>query len=171
LHPLVSIPFPGRPLGRAGGLRTHGRDCPFRRLVRPGRFPPVGCSNSALPANCSIGLRSRLCGSSLRTPQAAPNYILVSGPGLRRPVVLANWKENGVLLLAVANARTADKSLIRGLTHRRRFDLAEFWGRQGQPRPTSPRQANQHGWFYRSTLERHAGAGSLGLGLERAWVP
>jgi hypothetical protein len=79
---------------------------------------------------------------------AAPNYILVSGPGLRHPVLLGNWKENGVVLLAVANSRVARRSLWRDLVHRRRFDLAEFWGWSGKPRPTKPSDANQHGWFY-----------------------
>jgi hypothetical protein len=79
---------------------------------------------------------------------AAPNYILVSGPGLRHPVLLANWNENLDLLLAVANSRKASPSLARTLRHRRRLDLAEFWGWSGKPRPTKPSDANQHGSFY-----------------------
>lgn len=79
---------------------------------------------------------------------AAPNYIVVSGPGLARPITLSNWKENLVLLLAVANARKASGITIRGLAHRPRFDLAEFWGWSGRPRPTSAKGANQHGQFY-----------------------
>lgn len=79
---------------------------------------------------------------------AAPNYILVSGPGLARPVLLANWDENAALLLAVAGAPSAKGSAVRGLARRPRLDLAEFWGWQGLPRPTRPSQANQHGWFY-----------------------
>jgi hypothetical protein len=79
---------------------------------------------------------------------AAPNYILVTGPGLARPVLLANWTENLDLLLAVANAPKASRTTVRGLTRRPRLDLAEFWAWSGRPRPTSPRQANQHGQFY-----------------------
>ena len=79
---------------------------------------------------------------------AAPNYILVSGAGLRHPVLLGNWRENGVLLLAVANSRPAGKALTHDLTRRRRLDLAEFWAWSGKPRPTKPTDANQHGWFY-----------------------
>jgi hypothetical protein len=79
---------------------------------------------------------------------AAPNYILVSGPGLKRPVLLGDWSENGVLLSALVNAPKATRSVVLGLARRPRFDLAEFWGWGGRPRPTRPSQANQHGWFY-----------------------
>jgi hypothetical protein len=79
---------------------------------------------------------------------AAPNYILVSGPRLSRPVVLANWTQNQALLLAIANAPRAKASLVRNLARRPRFDLAEFWAWGNRPRPTRPNQANQHGWFY-----------------------
>jgi len=79
---------------------------------------------------------------------AAPNYILVSGPGLRRPVLLGNWNENLRLLLAVANSRPAGATLAKTLHHRRRLDLAEFWAWGDNPRPTSARDANQHGSFY-----------------------
>jgi len=78
---------------------------------------------------------------------AAPNYIVVSGSGLARPVLLANWNENLVLLLAVANAPTSGIT-TRALANRPRYDLAEFWGWSGRPRPTSARGANQHGQFY-----------------------
>jgi len=79
---------------------------------------------------------------------AAPNYIVVSGPGLARPSVLSNWKENLVLLLALAHARKASGITIRRLVHRPRFDLAEFWGWSGRTPPTSAKGANQHGQFY-----------------------
>jgi hypothetical protein len=79
---------------------------------------------------------------------AAPNYILVSGRGLSHPVLLADWQENMKLLLAVANAPRARGQLLAGLSSRPRFDLAEFWGWSGRPRPTRPSQASQHGTFY-----------------------
>jgi hypothetical protein len=79
---------------------------------------------------------------------AAPNYILVSGPGLRHPVLLANWNENLRLLLAVANSRSAGATLAKTLRRRRRLDLAEFWDWSGKPRPTKPGDGNQHGSFY-----------------------
>jgi hypothetical protein len=79
---------------------------------------------------------------------AAPNFILVSGPGLKHAILLGNWGENGVLLSALVNARRAKGSAVRGLARRPRFDLAEFWGWGSRPRPTRPSQANQHGWFY-----------------------
>jgi len=79
---------------------------------------------------------------------AAPNYILVSGPGLKRPILLGNWGENGALLSALVSVPTAKGNAVHGLAGRPRFDLAEFWGWGGRPRPTRPSQANQHGWFY-----------------------
>jgi hypothetical protein len=79
---------------------------------------------------------------------AAPNYILVSGPGLTHPVLMANWNENLRLLSALVNARKATEAAVRGLGQRPRLDLAEFWAWSGRPRPTQPNQANQHGWFY-----------------------
>jgi hypothetical protein len=79
---------------------------------------------------------------------AAPNYILVSGPGMGHPVLLANWSENLDLLLAVANSPRAGTSLARTLRHRRRLDLAEFWDWSAKPRPTKASDANQHGSFY-----------------------
>jgi hypothetical protein len=79
---------------------------------------------------------------------SAPNYILVSNPGLKRPILLGNWSENGALLSALVTAPKAKKSVVLGLARRPRFDLAEFWGWGGRPRPTRPSQANQHGWFY-----------------------
>jgi hypothetical protein len=79
---------------------------------------------------------------------AAPNYILVSGPSLARPVLLANWAENGALLSALANAPRARRDTVRNLARRPRFDLAEFWGWSGRPRPTQPSQTHQHDWFY-----------------------
>jgi hypothetical protein len=79
---------------------------------------------------------------------AAPNYILVSGPGLKRPIILGNWSENGALLSALVNAPRAKGGVLLALARRPRFDLAEFWGWGSRPRPTRPSQANQHGWFY-----------------------
>jgi hypothetical protein len=79
---------------------------------------------------------------------AAPNYILVSGQGLTRPVLLADWSQNAKLLLAVANAPRAREDAVAGLSLRSRLDLAEFWAWSGRPRPTSPAQASQHGSFY-----------------------
>lgn len=79
---------------------------------------------------------------------AAPNYILVSGPGLKRPIILGNWSENGALLSGLVNAPRAKGMVALALARRPRFDLAEFWGWGSRPRPTRPSQANQHGWFY-----------------------
>jgi hypothetical protein len=87
---------------------------------------------------------------------AAPNYILVSGPGLGQPVLLADWSENGDLLVAVGASPGAKRGVVRHLRGRPRFDLAEFWGWEYIPAPTRPSQANQHGWFYPAWHKRPA---------------
>jgi hypothetical protein len=75
---------------------------------------------------------------------AAPNYFLVSGPGLKHPVLLGDWRQNLNLMLAVANSQRTSASL-RDRPH---LDLAEFWGWGNSPVPTSPAEATQHGTFY-----------------------
>lgn len=79
---------------------------------------------------------------------AAPRYIMVSGPSLAKPIVLANWRENGTLLSALVNARRAGGETVRLLTKRPRLRLGLFWGWSEKPRPSRPGQANQTGWFY-----------------------
>lgn len=79
---------------------------------------------------------------------AAPNYILVTGPGIKHPILLGNWDENGALLSALVGAPTAKGSAVRKLVRRPSFDLAEFWNWGYLPRPTRPSQANQHGRLY-----------------------
>jgi hypothetical protein len=84
---------------------------------------------------------------------AAPRYILVSGPGLERPVLLDDWAENLVLLTALLPSRRPTPGWRRG---RLRYDLALFWGVPAEPVPTDPRQASQHAWFYPATRGRRA---------------
>ena len=79
---------------------------------------------------------------------AGPNYILVSGPGLRQPVLLDDWSENARLLVAIGQGPRAKRAALRGLARRPRYDLAEFWGWSSLPAPTDPREATQHGLFY-----------------------
>jgi hypothetical protein len=79
---------------------------------------------------------------------AAPNYILVSGPGLQQPVLLDDWGENAQLLLAIGQGPRAKHGALRGLARRPHFDLAEFWNWNFLPAPTDPREATQHGLFY-----------------------
>jgi hypothetical protein len=79
---------------------------------------------------------------------AAPRYILLSGPGLARPVLLANWEENGTLLAALVNAPRARGETVRRLSKRPRLRLGLFWGSPEGRRPTRQSQANQKGWFY-----------------------
>jgi hypothetical protein len=79
---------------------------------------------------------------------AAPQYILVSGPGLERPVLLASWAENHAFLLALSNAPRARSATARRLAARPKLRLGLFWGWAKKPRPTRQSQANQKGWFY-----------------------
>jgi hypothetical protein len=81
---------------------------------------------------------------------AAPNYILVSGPRLAHPVLLADWSENLALLSALVDAPRAQRGVLRRLSRRPRFQLAEFWGWEGMPAPTRPSEASQYGRFYPS---------------------
>jgi len=79
---------------------------------------------------------------------AAPNYILVSGPGIKHPILLGDWDENLTLLSALVDAPRARGSAVHRLAQRPRFDLGEFWAWGDRPPPTRPSEANQHGWFY-----------------------
>jgi hypothetical protein len=79
---------------------------------------------------------------------AAPRYILVSGPGLSKPVLLSDWSENLALIVAFGNAPRASSSATHGLARRPRFELALFWGVPDNPVPTNPAEANQFDWFY-----------------------
>lgn len=114
----------------------------------PWHVPGLGGVISAMARFClltAVAVALLLPSSALA---AAPNYILMTGPGLARPVLLPNWSENGALLSALVSAPRAKAIVVRGLVRRPRFGLAEFWGWGGKPRPTRPSQANQHGWFY-----------------------
>ena len=79
---------------------------------------------------------------------AAPNYILMSGPGLQQPELLDDQGENLQLLIAVRQGLRVKCAAQRGLARRPRFDLAEFWNWNFLPAPTDPRKATQHGLFY-----------------------
>jgi hypothetical protein len=85
---------------------------------------------------------------------AAPRYILVSGPGLQRPVVLGNWRENLDFLIGLLPADRPKPGWQE--RNRPRYNLALFWGVPAQPVPTNPSQASQHGWFYPATGGRRA---------------
>ena len=84
---------------------------------------------------------------------AAPRYILVSGPGLERPIVLGDWSENLKLMVSLLPSGRPAAGWQHG---RRRFDLALFWGVPARPAPIDPRKANQHGWFYPASPGRRA---------------
>ena len=87
---------------------------------------------------------------------AAPNFILVSGPGIKHPILLDNWDENLRLFGSLVSAPIASGKAARDLGRRPRFDLAEFWGWSAYPRPTRPSEANQHGWLYPADASKPA---------------
>lgn len=84
---------------------------------------------------------------------AAPRYILVSGPGLQRPVVLGNWRENLSFLIDLIPPRRPSPGWRSG---RPRYRLALFWGVPARPVPSDPGRANQVGWFYPALRSRRA---------------
>jgi hypothetical protein len=84
---------------------------------------------------------------------AAPRLILVTGPMLKRPVLLESWDENMRLMLAVANpASVAAEALPNRPFHK----VALFWGPEWAEYITKgrsvkalrPEQGNQHARFY-----------------------
>ena len=83
---------------------------------------------------------------------AAPRYILVSGPGLARPALLADWDENLRLLVSLVDAPRVSRPAAR----RPVYDLALFWGVPAKAVPTRPRDTSQHGWFYPAAGSRPA---------------
>jgi len=97
---------------------------------------------------------------------AAPRYIMVTGPGLRQPVLLDDWWENLDFMAAVGHGPSVRASQ---LTRRPRFLVSLFWSADvwTQP-PTSPEGSEQRGWFYpaygkrRAALELVRSSGSLG---------
>jgi hypothetical protein len=84
---------------------------------------------------------------------AAPRYVMVSGSGLARPVMLASWREN--LALETAIARAPHATAPAGVSARPRLRLSLFWG-WGEHRPQWPGQANQRGWLYPATASQPA---------------
>jgi hypothetical protein len=79
---------------------------------------------------------------------AAPHYILVSGPTLKRPALLPNWRENHSLLLAILEATPAQERVPNRPLRRPRFDVALFWVWSSPTAPKRPRAGDQHGSFY-----------------------
>ena len=79
---------------------------------------------------------------------AAPHYILVSGPTLKRPALLPNWRENHLLLLSILEATPAPRRVPSRPLRRPRFDIALFWIWSSPTPPKRPRSGDQHGSFY-----------------------
>jgi hypothetical protein len=77
---------------------------PFFRCVSLERLAAMRCNRSIIRAAAIVGALAATLALASPAQAAAPTYILVSGPGLARPVLLANWRENLVLLSAVVNA-------------------------------------------------------------------
>jgi hypothetical protein len=84
---------------------------------------------------------------------AAPRYIMVTGHGISKPILLADWSENMAFETALLTAPKA--AAPDGLPLRSRLTLSLFWG-WGDRRPRSPHLANQRGWLYPATGARPA---------------
>lgn len=63
-------------------------------------------------------------------------------------MLLANWSENGAFVASLVHAPRPSPAVVRGLRTGPRLHLAFFWVWPQTPRPTRPRDASQHGWFY-----------------------
>ena len=82
---------------------------------------------------------------------AAPRYIMVTGPGISKPILLADWNENLAIETALLLAPKVERP--HRLSPRSRLTLSLYWG-WGKARPRSPSQANQRGWLYPATDDR-----------------
>jgi hypothetical protein len=117
---------------------------------------------------------------------AAPNYILVSCPGLKRPALLSNWSENHALLIALVDAPKAKARIVRGLARRPRCDVAEFWvgeigrrrrdqvkptGTAGSIRRAASSQRSSSSWSTGPTFHASRPPGRSGFLLGTAWQP
>jgi hypothetical protein len=83
---------------------------------------------------------------------AAPRFILVTGPGLVRPVVLGDWRANLDLYTSMLNM----PRVRRPPSSRPRYDLALFWGVPARPVPARPGAASQHGTYWPAAGSRPA---------------
>jgi hypothetical protein len=84
---------------------------------------------------------------------AAPWWIMVSGPGLRQPVLLG-LTESQKIMQSVAYG---DRVPTRQLAQRPHFLLSLFWEDENSTEPpTDVTAANQRGWFYPAYGERPA---------------
>jgi hypothetical protein len=85
---------------------------------------------------------------------AAPRYIMVTGPGIERPIVLDDWRQNHSIMVAIANAQQLRIDQVALGAPRLR--LSFFWYRTPMPRPTWPSQATQYGWLHLANGPRPA---------------
>jgi hypothetical protein len=84
---------------------------------------------------------------------AAPRFMMLSGLGLKKPVVLADWNENLRIMRECSKARIIPAPQLR---NRSQYRVGEFWGPEwttfldagGSPGDLKPSQANQLGAFY-----------------------
>jgi hypothetical protein len=88
---------------------------------------------------------------------AAPDYIMVTGPGLAQPVLLDSLQENFELMLATANRGAGvPQRTAKGLSKRTRYRLWLFWGWGRATPPTDPTEASQRGSFYPARRRQRA---------------
>jgi hypothetical protein len=104
-----------------------------------------------LAATLAIAVFAALFASTAAA--AAPRYIMITGKGIAKPILLADWRENMALETALVLAPKATQP--SGLSVRSRLTLWLFWG-WDERRPQWPGQANQRGWLYPATNSRPA---------------
>jgi hypothetical protein len=116
-------------------------------------IPPVRTDTSCVRRILAVAVIVVCAALAAPAYAAAPRYILVSGPGLTRPVLLGDWNENLRFLVSLVDAEKLHAFRAAG---RPRYRLAMFWGVPAKPVPSRPRDANQHAWFYPAHAGRPA---------------
>jgi hypothetical protein len=87
---------------------------------------------------------------------AGPRVMLVTGNGIQRQIVLADWAENQAIMMAATEPAAVTKE---SLADRPYYDVALFWGPEwaayvdsGQSLAAlTPAHATQHGRLYPAT--------------------
>jgi hypothetical protein len=106
-------------------------------------------------ARCAsfLGVVAIVLASGVSLNAAAPRLILISGPLLKRPILIENWDQNARIMGGI-NDRVRAQSEVP--VDRPFYELALFWGLEwvqyvndGRPLAAlKPEQATQHARFY-----------------------
>src|SRR5579872_66877 len=94
-----------------------------------------------------------LTASAFPASAKGPRIMIVYGHSLPRPVIISNWRDNAVLMVAANDAMSVLHAHVRGRPY---LTMALFWGTEwvrymSQRKPPSrlkPSQANQFARFY-----------------------